>query len=436
MKLLNKNKIIVSALALAIGTSLVGSISGTVAWYQYSTRANVSFIGQSGGFSSNLQMRFKGENDNAWRTRITWQEMNANLGTNGYASKIVPMTFGGLDKDAALPANGYVQPLAGVGAMAKWNKAGKANYAQFTLQLRNINRNGNAAANDVQDVYISKLLIQEDAKNADGKEDLTDAVRIHISSNYGGGTNKLISDKGLDTVTSGKLDLDGDGKIDKAYPDDDEFGVGYTGDERNVLSYVKYGDSGVQKSYANASDIVDGTKWQQDDLDAVVAAAYDKTVEDWKVEPVAAVDYTQDEANEYNAAHNLSENDEGYKTTADVKTPAVEGVHFTQAEIDLADEAHGKSAGDWRVEPSNPIKVFSDDNKLYNSSEKDDEEDFAANKLIGKTVAGSESYLEVTVTIWVEGWQKFNGNAIWDAVKYVNSQFNVGIQFAVQDQLA
>ena len=80
---LNKNKIIVSALALAIGTSLAGSISGTVAWYQYSTRANVAYVGEASGFSSNLQMRFANDDseDNIWRTRITWEEMNTKLAT-------------------------------------------------------------------------------------------------------------------------------------------------------------------------------------------------------------------------------------------------------------------------------------------------------------------------------------------------------------------
>ena len=97
---LNKNKIIVSALALAIGGSLAGSVGSTVAWYQYSTRANVSYVGEASGVSSNLQMRFVGEADTAWRTRITWQEMNTKLGDG---MKIVPMTFGALGKDAELP---------------------------------------------------------------------------------------------------------------------------------------------------------------------------------------------------------------------------------------------------------------------------------------------------------------------------------------------
>ena len=72
---LNKNKIIVSALALAIAGSLVGSVGGTIAWYQYSTRANVSFLGQASGVSGNLQMRFAGEDGTKWRTRITKEEM-------------------------------------------------------------------------------------------------------------------------------------------------------------------------------------------------------------------------------------------------------------------------------------------------------------------------------------------------------------------------
>ena len=178
---LNKNKIIVSALALGIAGSLVGSVGSTIAWYQYSTRANVSYIGQASGFSSNLQMRFADEDDNAWRTRITWQEMDAKLG----AMNLVPMTFGALDKEDALPAKGYVQPAPGNGDMANWGAATNKNYAQFKLQFRNVDRNGDVAQNSVEDVYISKLLIQQDASNtANNKYDLSDAVRVHISSSY------------------------------------------------------------------------------------------------------------------------------------------------------------------------------------------------------------------------------------------------------------
>lgn len=340
---LNKNKIIVSALALAIGGSLAGSVGSTIAWYQYSTRANVAYVGEASGFSSNLQMRFVGEDADAWRTRITYDQVNDKLGAN---MKIVPMTFGALGKDAALPAKGYVQPAPGVSDMTKWKEATDRNYAQFQLELRNINREGATAANDEQEVYLSKLLLQKDLKNPEGKEDISAALRVHISATDGTNTvNRLISNNGGDINTSGKLDIDGDGANDQAYPEGDEFGFGYDGNNHVALKDVVYGDE-------NADEV----------------------------------------ANEIQTAYIASSS-----STA-----------------------------------TNPALVYSENNHLYDDETKAD--DPAAAKAIGKTLASESSYLTVTVTIWVEGWQQFDGKAIWDATKYIDSQFNVGIQFAVQDR--
>ena len=389
MKLLSKNKIIVSALALCIGASLAGSVSGTIAWYQYSTRANVSFIGQSGGFSGNLQMRFLSEasNDNAWRTKITWQEMNDELASHleqNQHMEIVPMTFGALDKDAGIDVSkAYTQPRPGVSNMTDWVKAGKNNYAQFQLQLRYNERDGveegepaTDAKNVSKDVYLTKVLIQQDANNGQ-KGDLSDAIRVHVSSSDGSQVkNKLISNQGKEMATKGALDIDGDGQNDKAYPDGDEFGFAH---DDNDLVDIIYGDDGD--------------------------------------------DSTQ-------------EIQTSYKATA---TDSVAGAHFTQEEIDAAtspsDPAYGKTVNDWKVEPVYPAIVYSKNNELFNNSSANSSPD--STKSIGKTVAGSSSYLTVTVTIWVEGWQKFDNaeTAIWDT-KYINSKFNVGIQFAVQDASA
>ena len=390
MKILNKNKIIVSALALCIGASLAGSISGTVAWYQYSTRTNVSFIGKASGISSNLQMRFVSEAskenpDSYWRTRITWQEMNAELGN----LNVVPVTFGAMEKDDALPAQGYVQPAVGVSDMTKWGKATNKNYAQFKLQLRNVNHEGAADANDVQDVYLSKLLIQEDANNGT-KEDLSDAIRVHVSSNDGSAVkNRLISNKGQDVETKGKLDIDGDGRLDQAYPDEnDEFGFGYLRD--NSGSFIL--DSSSNPTRVGLTDVIYGDDGDNttDEIQKSYAATYD---------------------------------------------PNFGGIKWSQAEIEAAQEgdpAYGKTVNDWKVEPASPALVYSDGNVLYDDGEKAAEP--AAGKVVGTTLVGDAAYLEVTVTIWVEGWQKLDGNAIWDAAKYIDSSFNVGIQFAVQDR--
>ena len=44
-----KKKIIVSALTLIAGFGLAGSVTSTIAWYQYSTRTNGALVGVSGG---------------------------------------------------------------------------------------------------------------------------------------------------------------------------------------------------------------------------------------------------------------------------------------------------------------------------------------------------------------------------------------------------
>ena len=396
MKILNKNKIIVSALALCIGASLAGSISGTIAWYQYSTRANVAFIGKSGGFSGNLQMRFAGEDDNAWRTRITWQEMNANLATNEYATKIVPMTFGTLGKDSAISGKtAYTQPIPGIAAMTSWGVATKANFAQFTLQLRYNERDGELennvdAKNIAEDVYLTQLLIQEDANNAHlGKADLSDAVRVHISSNNGSQViNKLYSNPGKEMATKGTLDVDGDGDPDQGYLND-EFGLDYVRDDNGDIIYD---DVTGEPTRIGLTDIIYG----DDDGD----------------------DSTREVQSSYKAN----------------TTEAVSGINYTQEEIDAAqpgDPAHGKTTDDWKVEPVFPGLVYSENNKLFNNTAK---QSLDPSKSIGQTVASENSYLSVTITIWVEGWQPLEGDAIWHE-DYIKSNFNVGIQFAVQDKV-
>ena len=42
---------------LAVGVALVGSVSSTLAWYQYSTKAQAAYIGTSVGKSENLEIK-------------------------------------------------------------------------------------------------------------------------------------------------------------------------------------------------------------------------------------------------------------------------------------------------------------------------------------------------------------------------------------------
>ena len=417
---LNKNKIIVSALALVIGTSLAGSVTGTLAWYQYSTRANVSFIGQSSGISGNLQMRFASEsNDNtAWRTRITWQEMAAELVANNhnYAKNIVPMTYGQMSRDEALPVKGYVQPKYLEPTMANWYEADEQNYAQFELQLRYNERDGKEEGQQGQEkdeknierkVYLSKLLIQQDAFNGT-KSDLSNAIRVHVSSSYkemdrtdaqnpvlgqAQFKNKLISKNGGATLTEGKLDLDGDGKNDQDYPEGDEFGFDY---QRNDQDEIILDNDGKPVSRNTLSDIVYGEGAQ---ISYAAKSTYEQADKENKYLPYGKEDIA---ANYEEAAI--------YPALA-----GSQGNKLTDLEFD-----HDGDNGDGENSTTAPLDKF-----------------------IGQTMESDTEFLTVKVTIWVEGWQQFQSgvdnqnnpvySAIWDEVKYVDSAFNVGIQFAVED---
>ena len=59
-------------------------------------------------------------------------------------------------------------------------------------------------------------------------------------------------------------------------------------------------------------------------------------------------------------------------------------------------------------------------------------------KSIGTTVAETDGYLNVNITIWVEGWQKFgesgHESAIWDN-GFINASFQVGFEFAVNAEI-
>ena len=56
-------------------------------------------------------------------------------------------------------------------------------------------------------------------------------------------------------------------------------------------------------------------------------------------------------------------------------------------------------------------------------------------KALGSTVAADDDFLNVDVTIWIEGWQTFKNAedknvSMWD-FDFIGSKFDVGFEFAV-----
>lgn len=256
---MKKNRLIVPALTLLAGLTLAGSISGTIAWYQYSTRANGAYLGMSGGTTGNLQLRLDG---GEWLTRLTKNDIASYLAANNLGQKVQPITSGDMDKDDALPADFYRNPIAGKGEYSKWQKADESNYVSLPLELRFVERNGSGENNVAKDVYLSDLYIAADDANGTVKKDLSDAIRFHVASDDGvNQINRLISKNGGSIAVNGKLDLDGDGELDQAYTGN-KYGFG----DGNQLVDVVYGE-GNQVAYA--AKVEDGllVKTNEDDLD-------------------------------------------------------------------------------------------------------------------------------------------------------------------------
>ena len=244
---LNKKRIAVSALALATGVCLAGSVTGTIAWYQYSTRASAIYnFTSAGGTRGSLQINVGGNNDN-WFTRLTHDDISSYLDATNSGDQLVPITSGSMNKESPLPEQFYKEPLPKHGPYAEWRKANTHNYISLPLQLRYVDhKNGDDVVCSSKRVYLTKLSFT----NGPNSFDITESIRFHITSfnkdNEASRVNRLVSKNGGKILTHGALDLNGDGKDDYVRP-----GKGY--DFNGSEQTIDYGE-GEQESFVASAD--------------------------------------------------------------------------------------------------------------------------------------------------------------------------------------
>lgn len=410
---LDMKKIVVPALAICVGAAVAGSVSGTVAWYQYSTRASTAYLGTTAGTAGNLKLRIKGSNtstNDGWVNSLTKEDIAAYLEGKSVGQNIIPITGSNLGPDSAIKTYNaaaaneepnhkplfFKNPIRSFEERVdydsnSWLKADESMYVQIPLEVAFIEFDGVKKGEEdkeylSKDVFLSDLLIQEDYKNnADPqniKKDLSDAIRVHISTfeedasgNRTNEFNRLISKNGGSILTEGYLDLDGDAK-DDTYVNSNDRGAAYGfGDSASLAANTKkviYGE-GKQEAYSAETEQKDGS-YRELDADSDTAE---------KVYPAVV--------KSVNNSMVLDETDFEYTKTG-------------------ASSATKKSIG----------------------------------KTVGydKTSANWEqNYLNVVITIWLEGWQTLPAptqedpnavSSIWNAADYIGSMFDVGIQFAVQ----
>ncbi len=256
-----KKKIIVSALVLTIGAGLAGSVTSTVAWYQYSTKAKAAYFGTTGGTSGNLQLRLRQNNqaDNVgWTRFIDQAAMSSFLGSKN----IVPITSGAMAKDATLPQYFYSNPVYGNTNPLSWKKAVAANYITIPLELRFVEEDSSGEHLLAKDVYLSDLFIAQDAGDTTHM-DLSSAIRFHVSAYSEADTNanpiktnRLVSKNGGTMMACGYLDLDGDGLNDATVSQGDKYHFTSGGTRTEII----YGDvDAKQVSFSAEKDKRNGT---------------------------------------------------------------------------------------------------------------------------------------------------------------------------------
>ena len=269
-----RRKVVISSLTLLSAFTLAGSISGTIAWYQYSTRATVAYTGTSAHCSKLLQI--SSDNGTTWGSDIKNSELPG--------ATFAPVTTGAQEKDAPLwkkhktetiyDEHGnvtgtqdvsslfYAQPDRGQGLYNNWLLASDSSYAQFDILIKVKDIDGKDTETNLQnDVYLTDLTIED--VNQTNPLDLVNAVRIHVSTEYkdNGATetkNFLFAKESESIAVGGFLDVDEDGELDQVgyewnrhtclYGDGTFIPATYD-DEGNKLTEDSFSDVPYQYSY-------------------------------------------------------------------------------------------------------------------------------------------------------------------------------------------
>lgn len=248
-------RLIVSSLASAMGLSLVGAISGTVAWYQYSTRSTLAFVGTSVKNGANLEMKL-GTGEGEFKSDIKSSDVSTYLAglTTAQNTNLSPITTGALAKNAALPANFYTNPSYKDFEYAKWGVADAHEYVQFDITLRyKAVEDGTEVAVGTgrnKKVWLNDALFQQDAGDTT-HGDLSRALRVHLHTTT---AEMTVSKNGGSVNVFGQLDLNNDGVLDGTA----------TWSEFQDNTATNYGaDTGIQTAYkigdTGAGNVVEPT---------------------------------------------------------------------------------------------------------------------------------------------------------------------------------
>ena len=186
-----KGKLLAGGLMTAIACGLVGSITGTFAWYQISNQSTLSMHGASVGASQNLELKI---GSGAWTTaNLTWAQIKEAAtfkGSGDENDELLPASNGANTGSAALNATWYTNPTGGttLPEVAKTGTGENAKYVdgyfvQFTFYARYVEYTSSTPSYPASRIYIDEIA----SKAITGAPDVSFALRMHVqmgSSTY------------------------------------------------------------------------------------------------------------------------------------------------------------------------------------------------------------------------------------------------------------
>ena len=225
-------KLIVSSLASVMAISMVGSIAGTVAWYQYSTRATVSMIGMNVAETGILEIS---KNGSDWQRDLTSSDLALQGSRAAGDFSLTPCTFAGANQTATgaidtssayknpdvsnkvVKSDGSDYATRGSYATA-WDAAtAKDDFIQYNVYLRarTVDNATGGFTQTAENVYITDYVLANVGSGA-----ILEGLRVHLAIDADGDETAesylLLSNTAKDGLKLyGYLDQDDDGIADR-----------------------------------------------------------------------------------------------------------------------------------------------------------------------------------------------------------------------------
>lgn len=191
-------KLLIPVFATAMGLSVIGGVSGAVAWYQYNTKAEASWVGASVADGGSLLIS---EDGSQWERSIVFDASNT-------SKTLHPVTFPGFD-GSGTPSGAKKHPEYGQVDTDEWADAVEGtDYYQYTFYLKAMKIVNNEYKSVAMDVKIKEFILTTVEST---KTDAAKAIRANFATSSVSKTYALV---GGSTTCSGSLDLNGDEQAD------------------------------------------------------------------------------------------------------------------------------------------------------------------------------------------------------------------------------